>query len=189
MSLSHTIAPVLVLFGAVSLSFAQDQKPSFSLIISTPKSTVPVGSEVRLDITVTNISDHDVALTWSSPSELIYGFDIRDSKGRSPAETERLRWVRGKVAKTASGKTVELDSSGKPKERGEIGEPLFGVPGAAIQGSVYKPGHGHSESIVLNRMYDLSQPGDYTIQLSKKDSATKTVVKSNIVTVTITAAE
>jgi hypothetical protein len=189
MRLLRTTAPALVLLGAVCLSVAQDQTPSFSLTIGTPKSALPVGSEVRLDVTVTNISDHDVALTWSSPPELIYAFDIRDSKGRSPAETERLRWVRGKVAKTASGKTVELDSSGKASGRDKVGEPVFGVPGVAIQGSVYKPGQGHSESIILNRTYDLSQPGNYTIQLSKKDSATKTVVKSNAITVTITAAE
>jgi hypothetical protein len=38
---------------------------------------------------------------------------------------------------------------------------------------------------LISEEYDFSQPGQYTIQLSRFDSETKTWVKSNIITVTV----
>jgi hypothetical protein len=40
----------------------------------------------------------------------------------------------------------------------------------------------------ISRLYDLSQPGDYTIQLSRavSDDPKNGVVKSNVITVTVT---
>jgi hypothetical protein len=37
----------------------------------------------------------------------------------------------------------------------------------------------------LGQLYDLSQPGEYTVQVSRVDEETKTLVKSNTITITV----
>jgi hypothetical protein len=40
--------------------------------------------------------------------------------------------------------------------------------------------------LVVSRLYDLSKPGKYAIQVTRPDLGSRTLVKSNAVTVTIT---
>ncbi len=49
-------------------------------------------------------------------------------------------------------------------------------------------GEGQSDKVTLtvnSELYDLSKPGTYTIQVKSHDDYTKTMVKSNVVTVTV----
>jgi hypothetical protein len=48
------------------------------------------------------------------------------------------------------------------------------------------PGEALKIDFEIDKAYDLSKPGTYTIQLSRLDEATKTEAKSNMITVTVT---
>jgi hypothetical protein len=48
------------------------------------------------------------------------------------------------------------------------------------------PGENVRIDFEIDKAYDLSKPGTYTIQLSRMDQATKSEAKSNIITVTVT---
>ena len=48
------------------------------------------------------------------------------------------------------------------------------------------PGESWRDLILMKNLYDLSQPGQYTIQVRRWDDETKTWVKSNTLTVTVT---
>ena len=48
------------------------------------------------------------------------------------------------------------------------------------------PGQDWRNTIRVSDLYDLSKPGQYTIQVRRWDDETKTWVKSNAVTVTVT---
>ena len=48
------------------------------------------------------------------------------------------------------------------------------------------PGEALKIDFEIDKAYDLSKPGAYTIQLLRMDEATKRVAKSNIITVTVT---
>ena len=49
-----------------------------------------------------------------------------------------------------------------------------------------KPGATFEDHVDLTSIYDLSQPGKYTVQVQRTDAVSKTLVKSNTVTVTVT---
>jgi hypothetical protein len=48
------------------------------------------------------------------------------------------------------------------------------------------PGEALKINFEIDKAYDLSKPGTYTIQLSRLDEATQSEAKSNIITVTVT---
>jgi hypothetical protein len=55
-----------------------------------------------------------------------------------------------------------------------------------VVGKTYAPAEERTQIIVVNDLYDLRQPGQYTIQVRRWDDETKTWVKSNTITVTVT---
>lgn len=75
------------------------------------------------------------------------------------------------------------------------GKPLPWIGGAGLR-SVIETGNGHTCGVEphgteerlaahIDKLYDLSKPGTYTIQASRVDEESKAVVKSNIITVTV----
>lgn len=48
-----------------------------------------------------------------------------------------------------------------------------------------KPGETMTDRVNVSKVYDLTQPGRYTIQFQRLDPETKTFVKSNEITVTL----
>ena len=49
-----------------------------------------------------------------------------------------------------------------------------------------KPSQDWRNTLRVSDLYDLSKPGQYTIQVRRWDDETKTWVKSNTITVTVT---
>jgi hypothetical protein len=49
-----------------------------------------------------------------------------------------------------------------------------------------EPGESMVDTLEINDLYDLRTPGKYTVQVERTDSARKNLVKSNLVTLTIT---
>ncbi len=82
--------------------------------------------------------------------------EILDSNGVAPPLTDA-----GRLLKNLSGKRGDHFIHLKPREEKGMG------------------------GILLSDLYNLTQPGRYTVQVSRTDEETKTLVKSNVITITI----
>jgi Carboxypeptidase regulatory-like domain len=134
-------------------------KPSSSVVINMPQVVKPE-SETLLEIATTNISDDDLPIRmicgWPSWA-LAYKIDVHD----------------------AAGHPVPLSS---------VGHGLFQGPMAwSCSGAIQlKPGEIRREQVLLNRLFDLRQPGEYTVQVQSKYPSN--AVHSNTVTFQVPSA-
>lgn len=146
----------------------QNVTASFSVTISPEEPTVKVGSPVWVVATVENKSDHGLPVYRAISNDMdqggwVYTVDARDDKGVARPETKFYRFAQGRdpeVAKRTSGWATKL-----------------------------KPGETMADRVNVSKLYDLSQPGKYRIQFQRLDPETKTLVKSNEITVTVTPKE
>ncbi|MBI2682463.1 MAG: hypothetical protein HYX26_04475 [Acidobacteriales bacterium] len=162
--MKFTIALVIfaVMFGVVDASFSQQAQSPLSITISTPRDVLRAGSEIRLDITLVNTSDHGVHIARSTGGpELDYEIEICDLGGKPSVETSYGRKIHGK------------ESERMPRA------------GSFVSGTL-QPGKEFQQQVILNKMYDLSQPGKYVIQVRRFDPTTKAHLKSNKIIVTLT---
>jgi hypothetical protein len=137
------------------------QKPSFSITINAPEEVVNAGSNVALEVVMTNISNQDIAAgELLGGAELNYDIDVFDGNGKPAPETSIGRKLHGK----------------DPNSHGLHG---------SIMSHSLKPGETQKARTFLNKIYDL-QPGNYTAQAQRRDPVSKTIVKSNIIRFTVT---
>jgi hypothetical protein len=182
---SHTVAALrtrlsMVLLATLSAASstlgatgAESSLAPFSVSISTRPTTVKTGSEVAIKVTITNTSGSKIEIGRSvgqNEGEMNQDLEILDNQGKRTATTSYGRRVKG-----------------EGRERGEHGEP---PPPAIIGSDIFfpiEPGKSIEDIIIANKLYDLSQPGKYTIQVTRFDPYySKTSVKSNIITLTVT---
>jgi hypothetical protein len=131
-------------------------KTSFTLTISTDEDTVAAGDKIPLLTDVTNTSDHEIVYD-TAMSKL--DIQVRDAQGNLAALTKGGREFRRQ----------------------------FGTGGSLYNLQHIKPGATvHTRVAGVQELYDVRRPGDYTVQVSQFDDETKTWVKSNILTVTVT---
>jgi hypothetical protein len=145
---------------------SQAAKAPFSISISTPASVVTAGSDVIVNIALTNTSDREIILQNTMVSrnaaEFDYWIDVRDEKGKAAPQTKY---------------GIKLKGDG------------VHPPAATASNSIdlpFKPGETVRPRIVVNKLFDLSQPGAYTIQVSRFDPESGAAAHSNIIKVTIT---
>jgi hypothetical protein len=89
----------LAIYGAVGTCLGEKPTAPFAIAISTPNHVVNSGSDVRLDIVMTNTSDHEFPIgraIGDNQAELDYHIRVLDDRGKSAAETEYGRKVYGK---------------------------------------------------------------------------------------------
>lgn len=150
---------------AQEVCWPQTSKPRYSITISTAKTTVKRGSELRIQIVQKNTTDKDqmfwVEALAVSHGEYAYLIDVLRSDGKRPARSKYFREVR--------------DDAGN-----------F-MPGTAGNGALLskKPGESVVSSLDLNQLYDLN-PGKYSVQVYQNDNIAHVTVRSNIITVTVT---
>jgi hypothetical protein len=166
----------LLLFAMLSSSLgkvaAESAKAPYSITISTRQSTVKAGAEVKVGVTLTNTSDHQIYLARSM--DRVSGEDhaqveILSENGNPPPETKYRRFLRG-----------------EDHEPGSHGQPPRPRIGSDISYRI-NTGKTLEDVIVVSKLYDLSKPGRYTIQVSRFDQTySKTWVKSNKITLTVT---
>jgi len=160
---------ILTVVSLVSLSAADTP---FSITITTPKDAVEVGSQVTVAILVKNVSDRDISFSRSPAEdrgELFTEVEVQDADNNPLPGTEYYRLVKGK-------------KKDRPKEGANF-EPM-GFHGSVIQFTL-KPGETLKDGVVVSKLFDLGQPGRYSIRVTKVDMATKTSVTSNTITVTM----
>jgi hypothetical protein len=151
----------LSLIGLIGLGAvcAQTPKASFSLVIDTADKNVKAGSEIQIDIVLTNASDHRVVVVKSGPNAEISGnlIVMRGSSGRVPPFTKQGRATLGREE---------------------------GMVGSSVQASL-EPGQGTREQAWLHQLFELA-PDTYTVFVERKDRDTGAVARSNSITITVT---
>lgn len=131
------VAGLLVSVFAATLLSA-NPKPPLSVVISPLSQTVKSGADVRLNVTLTNTSEHELNFSDRNPV-CDYPIKIRDPGGSQPQETAAKQQSR------CDG-TVQL------------------ILGRNIL-IILKPGESFSEEITVSFLYDLRRTGTYTVQV------------------------
>lgn len=156
---------IILGIGAVLLSLAaalaQPSQALLTLTITPAPTEIKTGSEVTVNLTLTNVSDRDVTLEFTSPLG-DYVTEVRDSTGKLVPDTEFKR-------KSSDPHGIHLKMSGR-----DIITHL-------------KPGEAWKDRIPVSLSSDMLQPGQYSVQVMWR--APKEfgggIVKSNTVTVTV----
>jgi len=164
-----TIFTLAFLCAAGSVG-AQSAKACFSLMISADEPTVSSGSEIWLTITMENKSDHDISVyRENTPDQggFVYKVDVHEDKGTTVPETKFGRRIQGHDT---------------PEERAR--EPYVTLTSGGEQ--TLAPGKKMTDRININRLYALSRPGKYIIQVRRFDPENKAFVMSNKIIVTVT---
>jgi hypothetical protein len=144
------------------------EPPTSALSISiTAQDHVKTGSDVKVEIAVTNNSDHEIKYdAFGAGTASRTDLDVRDAD-RHPA--------------SAASKPREQSSS-PPAKPGE------GRAGGYYSGpsSYIRIGSGKTIHLerVISKEFDLSKPGKYTVQLAHQLDGT--IVKSNTITLMVT---
>ena len=157
-------ATVFAARGAIAqvVKPAQTAEPTFAVTIRLEPDVVKVNSEIRVKTTLINKSNGKVSFERSPEdmAELEFQVDVRDNQGNPAPLTEYGRQV--------------IKHEGIP-----LATHFAGF-------STLQPGESLKCDVVITRLYDLSQPGKYTLQVQRIEDALKMVAKSNTITVTVT---
>jgi|ERR1700682_380463 len=152
------LAGILLLGGFLTQA---DQQP-FSLTIETKNSVARVGEPLHLQVILTNSSHKQLRLAEApgdpAPAEYQYAIEIRDSNGQLATLTAYGRKFTGSIPPRGSRVTRIIES-----------------------------GESVTDEAVLTKLYDLSRPGKYVVQVTRSvpPYLGKGVVRSNRVTIAI----
>jgi hypothetical protein len=152
---------------AQSAQSAQPAAPNLSITISTPDEVVKAGSEVKVKVLFTNSSDQVISMSHTlapNPGEVDNWIDVRDENGKLAPQTQY-------------GKKIKGDESTPPA-----------ATNASSMAVEMKPGETARAHIQVTKLFDLSRPGKYTIQVDRFDrleNGSGAWAKSNIITVTV----
>jgi hypothetical protein len=167
-----TVIPAL----AATSAQATEQKPAsapFSLDVSVDDTAIKPGLPVDVLVVTKNVSTHSIVLRRQEhPQDTgmlgsAFRVDAWDSQGNPPPDTQ-LGQSTGNRAETPP-------------------DPIS-MASARAAGTLVslKPGEDWRNTLRVSDLYDLSKPGQYTIQVRRWDYETRTWVKSNTVMVTVT---
>jgi uncharacterized protein (DUF58 family) len=161
-----SVLNALSLLGAAllscTLSAVQATQALFSLNISAKDDTVPAGSTVKVEIVLTNTSNRVIYIIHEKAPDA----------GEQAGFTLDVR--------NADGSVVAFTRYGQKFFNHEA--VFLGAPAPFA----LKPGNPLKDEIVVSKLFDLSKPGKYSIQVKRLDDSSSTEVSSNIISVTIT---
>ncbi|HEY2822693.1 MAG TPA: hypothetical protein VGJ06_16735 [Candidatus Acidoferrum sp.] len=152
-------AVLIAFFALTALGQERPSRKPFTIVISTNVQTIEVASGVWIRVNLTNTSSRSLDTSAN----------ISDLTGTDPNFIFDVR---------------DSDGNSVPKRVYEHPEL---ATGRAILGRLIKPGASLTEDQDISRLYDMSHPGAYVIQVSRRASEFKKdgVVKSNKITVRI----
>jgi hypothetical protein len=160
------LIPALALLLFVCDSHSQAPTPPFSMKIILSPSNAKVGSNVVVQVELTNTTSKRVGTDVCLGMTVECNFDIfvRDSHGNPASETRYLKAVRGENA----------------------GSPLI-ISAPSIAGMSVEPGQTVKFSSNLSDLFDISRPDSYEIQVQRWDSYTNKNIPSSSVHLTVSA--
>jgi len=142
--------------------------PTISLTISAVHDSVKAGSPVVIDVTLLNKSSHDIVFRREIRGRDLH-VDVRDVTGKLAADT--------KLGYIWNGHVANLDVTRVSPQDLSLNTVIVTV----------KAGETLPWELDAGRLYDLSQPGKYSIQVQRQDPENPAlIVKSNTITVTAT---
>ena len=115
-------------------------------ITITGSVSVKAGSKVIVSVTATNHSDHNIPFRVE-PADYRYEVTVYDAQNNMAMETERGRKVKG-----ALGRMSHLGAS-----------------------SWLNPGESTKDELAVSDLYDMSRPGKYRVQVSRKGANSNTI--------------
>jgi hypothetical protein len=154
-------------FAAVLIvsPIARPSSLSFKIAITSAHDTFKSGDEIKLQIAITNIADHAITISRAIDNTSAevggFGIDVQDDKGNAAPETRYQRALRGEDP------TAQITWSSV----------LIPLP----------PGQTFKDAMIVNKFYDLRKGGTFRIQVQRTDLSSKIAVKSNVITVTVSA--
>jgi len=145
--------------GPVVVIQSHAPEQSLKITIVAAQNSVMAGDPIEITVTMKNISDHDVTMG--------------KSVGNTQAELDYEIIVRGK-----NGEMLNETSYKKRIKEAAGSWKTFTL----------KPGEERTETSNINKLYDLSRPGEYTVQVEKELPASegKGMVQSNTIAITVT---
>ena len=158
----RTVLVVLVILISAVLTFGHrpSVKQPFEIRISAESQSVKVGSSAMISVRLTNNSNRSLDLSGT----------FYDLTGQDSNFIFEVRDQRGRMVAKRTYPHAEL------------------AGGKAILGRVVNPGGTLTENQDVARIYDMTRPGKYTVQVSRPVSFTDKnaqVVKSNEITITV----
>jgi hypothetical protein len=162
----------LMALALQSICIAQ-QEPPITVSITTPTPVTKSGTEVRVNVTVTNNSDHSIrlykALGPDGQAEAANQVDVYDATGK------KLLRIDGRAIQM-QGQTHYLPKQWISRKT---------VP--------LEPGQSCDDFLIMSNLFNLSNPGKYTVTVRHEmrtyssDSGDKLIdVPSNTITITVT---
>jgi hypothetical protein len=171
MKWSRYVALAILLSGAscfgLSAPKTQEDKtailnPPFSISVDFPNTPVRLRSPITVNITLTNVSNKEIWLQlWRDKNATYKAFSIMLMKdGREVETTFFHRKITGKQ---------------RPDDPPEVESgSLFPV--------VFPPGKMFVAAIDLKQLYEITEPGVYTLDVSRFDEQSKSTIRSKTVT-------
>ncbi|MGA3211716.1 MAG: hypothetical protein ABSD20_10450 [Terriglobales bacterium] len=139
-------------------------KPNISVTIKAAHDVVKAGTEVRVIVTTTNISDHPLQFLYVPrryiPDDFSIGIEVWDAK----------------------------DTPISPRKRQAPNAMMSILGQSPLSSETLQPGESqhYDDYEFVSKIFDTSKPGKYTIQVTRGDPSTGIQVKSNKVTVEVT---
>jgi hypothetical protein len=150
-------------------SFTQDVSPRFSITVTAVDSTVKSGSPVWVTVRMENYSNRGLPVYRENAADqggFVYKADIRTQTGTLAPETK-------------FGRRIQDHDTAEERAR----EPYVTVTSGGEQN--LGPGKSIIDRMNISKLYDLTRPGKYTLELQRFDTESKTFVRSNKITVTV----
>ena len=133
--------------------------PPVLLTLAAPQPEIKKGSEVRVEVTITNNSNRPITLEITSPL-CDYEVEVRDGGGNLAPDTD-IKKTTDCANRTATGMNVIAQ---------------------------LRPHESQKDTIPITLFSDMSKPGKYSVQVTWKGPKEigNVAVKSNKITVTVT---
>ena len=209
--MNRTVPRILVflfcVFGGMTTSA---QTSPFAVTISLPRQMVKAGEDIPLYITYKNVSDQDGFLlsdlreifppspAGSMPPSHWTAADAKAQEIRIAAESRKRALSAPQTAETTAT-IIVLHEDGTDVARTAYGRSVYDAPKIHTHCTLpcdmrimVPAGSERMDSTLLNKLYDLSAPGTYTVQVKYTgerpagNTAFGEGVKSNVVTITVT---
>jgi hypothetical protein len=166
--------PLIPIFVLLVPLAAQSPMPAFSLSIAAEPQTIKPGAEVTLFIGLTNNTQRQLSFPMMDryQAESNFTIHVTDPTGEPAGKTRFYRMMTG-------------DKTGKDAVEPPYDPRHEVISVGSLDSWAVPPGKTVEGKAVLNKLFDMSKPGKYTIQVEKIDDLSKAVVKSNIVTITV----
>jgi hypothetical protein len=140
--------------------------PAFSLVADASASPSRLRGPITIDVTVTNVSAKEIYWTFDRGKNATYKvFSVLLMKDGKEVETTFFH--------------RKLTGRQRPDDPVEVEN------GSSMPFGPYPPGKMFVLRIDLNRLYEITEPGIYTVEVSRFDEYSKTTVHSISLTVKV----